>query len=314
MYYYFYSQFSSVLKINDIYYGSIDKCIKPIRFDDNNPLFVQACSLCPNEKDVNLLLNEDFFAHPPQNVSLIDLNGGYAIIFNCSYKKEGFFVLAQQKYPYAVVTVFNENGLKISIETANDFYALPIRLEAKNATITPFNVNSQTLITITISADKTYLLIFDISDKIKCLFFRKVDDFSLENELVTTEKFSDIAKHTVKTTWVLENDVLKAKYRVVTQSENFCLDNLSENVLPFAFLEQLYCGGDINEFLSENIKENAHLFNEFFGKFIGVFPPPAFIEKDCVGIIYKQNENVYKVEYFCFEIENGKIYNISKIE
>ncbi len=314
MYYYFYSTYNSVLKINGMYYGSISKCVKPIRIDDNLPPFVQACSLCSSEKDVNLLIDDDFLTCPPENVSLIDLNGGYALVLNSSNKKEGFFVLAQQKFPYAVITVFNENGLKISIETPNDFYALPLTIRADNATITPFILDGEQLFAINIKGDNNHLLIYKITNNIELLFFRQVHDFCIQNSLTTSEKFSDIAKHTVTTNWTLRNGFLVEKDRIVSKSENFSLDSLNENILPFAFLEQLFCGGDIVEFLSENIKENARLFNSFFGKFIGICPPPAFIEKDCVGVIYRIKNNIYKVKYFCFELQNGKISNIKEIE
>lgn len=314
MYYYFYSTFDCVLIINGIYYGNISQCIKPIKFDDKTPPFIQVCSLSPHENSVNILLNQEFFTCPPQNVSLVDLNGGYAIIFNSCYKKEGFFVLAQQKFPHAVITVFNENGLKISIETPNDFFALPLKLNADNATITPFSIDSENLIAITLKGKSTHLLIFDIKNDIKCLFFKEVEQFNLDNGLCTTEAFNDIAKHRVTSYWKMEKGYLKEKDRVITQSENFSINKLCPNILPFAFLEQLYCGGNIDEFLSQNIKENAHLFHGFFGKFIGVFPPPAFIDKECVGVIYNVKENVYEVKYFCFEFENNKISNVKKIE
>ena len=87
----------------------------------------------------------------------------------CIFLQENgsFEILAQEKFPYAVITVFKENGLKISIETPKDFYALPLNIEIENATITQFCLGSKNLIAVSLNEKKPYLLIFDVQDKVK---------------------------------------------------------------------------------------------------------------------------------------------------
>ncbi len=314
MYYYFCSSFPAVLKINGLYYGSIYKTIKPIRLDLDQAPFIEVCSLCEDEQSVNILLDNDFLCSPTHNVSVTDLNGGYVINFNCSYKKAGFEVIKQEKYPNAIVTVFNENGLKISIETPEDFFAQTVCFNAKIVDIAPFSLGKNNFIAISLTLDKTLLLVYKLNNKIERVFERQVESFNTENGLSTTENVFDIAKHKIKCSWEYDGYALKEKNRTVSCGENFSIKNLNENILPYAFLEQLLVGLSIDEFIGDCIKENKQLISDYVGNFIGVMPPPEFLQQDYVGLIYKIKENVFKVKYFKFELKNRKIINIDKIE
>lgn len=313
MYYYFSCEYPSVIKINGIYYGTIYECVKSINYTDENPLFVEVCSLTNAESSVNMLLNDEFLSCPYQNTVVSDLKGGFFIKIKAQHKKDGFSILTQEKSSTAVITVFNENGLKISIETPEDFYAEDIKFNADNAVITPFYIDNAQLIAIALSGQKTLLCVFKIDKKITRLFFRQVDEYDVSNGLSTTEKFNDIAKHTLQITWGLDCSELKEKNRKVSHAQTFSLTNLHEKIIPYAFLEQLLVGGNLDDYLCDNIKENSNMLGDYFGSFIGVCPPPAFYDKDCVGVIYREKENVYKLEYFAFDIQNRKISNINKL-
>lgn len=313
MYYYFCSDYPSVLKINGIYYGSVFNNVKSINIESESAPFIEICSLIPTENSINLVLDQEFLNYPPENVLVTDLKGGYMLRFNQCFNKQGFNILAQKKYSNAVVTVFNENGLKISIETPNDFFALPIAYPAQSAKIDSFFINSTNLISVSLYNDKTLLYIFTIENKIEQIFFRQVNHFTLEDQFTTTENLFDMAKHSIKTTWTLEGNILKEKNRTITQHEKFDLNSLNEKLIPYAFLEQMLVGADISQYVSDNIALNVQMLPEYLGNFIGICPPPSFIRCDAVGLIYRKKQNVYQVEYFTFEIKNRKISNIEKI-
>ena len=70
-------------------------------------------------------------------------------------------------------------------------------------------------------------------------------------------------------------------------------------------------GGCVDSFLCENVKKNADKLKAYLGEFIGVIPPPIFRRPDEVGVVLGDG-NGYKVDYFTFDFERGKICNIKK--
>lgn len=313
MYYYFCSGFPSVIKINGIYYGSCHECVKKLNYDGEQPPFIELCSLSPNENSVFILLDNDFLAYPPENVAVTDLKGGYLINFKPCYNKAGFEILAQEKYPYAVVTVFNDNGVNLSIETPNDFFTERIKVNAKSATITQFNDGGNNFLAVNITTDKTLLYVFSVTDKVKKVFVRAVESVQFTNGLCTSESFCDMEKHRISIVWEYDGGEFKEKSRTIDCDKKLEVEKLNQNLIPYAFLERLLVGDDVEPFLCEQVKENRQSLPDYLGSYIGVCPPPDFLDTCAVGLIYRKGKNLYSVEYFNFYIEHGKISNIEKI-
>jgi hypothetical protein len=315
MYYYFFADFPAVIKINGIYYGSIQNAVKPLRFDGIDQTFIEICSLEKYQPPINFIIPSDFLSRPPDGVSVTDLKGGFLIKFLKSFNGGDFNVLSQAKFNNAVVTVFNENGLKVSIETANDFLVEPIRYNAKKADIQSVKICGLDVVAITLESETgcgKNVLLFNINGETKLLFKREVDQVAFNQEFTTTEKIIDIAKHSVTVTWEYNDGQIKEKSRTVKCEKNVDISNLPEKLLPYAFIEELFAGGCVSEFLSDNVSKNADKLCDYFGSFLGVMPPPLFRLENEVGLIYADGNNKYKVEYFIFEIENKKICNIKR--
>lgn len=311
MYYYFSAKFSSILKINGVYYGEIDKKIKRVQILERNA-FIEVCPLELKQVPFSFILNEKFLSSPPNGVSLVDLKGGFLIEFDLLQDNSPFRVLSQEKFSHAVVTVFKENGLKVSIETPTDFFAETVSFATQTASISHFVLANKPLIAIKFSGEDNLLNCYLLDNKIKKVFSRKVSDFSFANGFSTTEEILDIAKHRQTCSWILQDDKFVKGETSLSTIEDFCMDNLPEHVLGYAFLEELACGGNVDNFLNDNIKDNKEFLTEYLGNFLGVMPPPDFREFDEIGLIYKHGENKYKVEYFRFEIVSRKISNITK--
>lgn len=312
MYYYFSSDYPAVIKINGIFYGKIQDVIKPLNIEDNISPFIEICPLKPDGTAVNFFLNADFLTCPPNGISVSDLKGGYLIKFYERIDKLPFDILAQEKFPYAVVTVFTENSLKLSIETPTDFYAETFNLNACPVEIIPFSQNNQRFFAIKFDLDECLLAIYHISEKVEKVFYKKVCTFTFSPTFSTTEKFNDIKKHVLTCSWEFCDNTFKKKNVSCKAKEDFNIDNLHERLIPYAFLENFLVGDNIDEFLCENIKANANKLQSYLGEFIGVFPPPTFRDINEVGLIYSKGENLYEIEYFTFELQNKKIFNIIK--
>ncbi len=311
MYYYFSAKFCAVLKINGVYYGEINQTTKKIELLKNG-CFIEICPLGLAQFPFSFILNEKFLSCPPKCVSIVDLKGGYLIEFNLLHDNGAFTILAQEKLNYAVITVFKENGLKVSIETPNDFFAETFTFSTEKATITPFTLANKHLVSICFLENEKLLNCYLLDDKIQKVFCKKVSDFSFENGFKTTEDFLDIAKHKLTCSWQMERDKLVKGDTFLSKKEGFCVDNLPQCLIGYAFLEELMCGGDVSEYLDDNVKQNKDFLSQYFGEFLGVMPPPDFRRFDEIGLIYKQKENLYYVQYFCFEINNKKICNIKR--
>ena len=313
MYFYFAADYPSAIKINGIYYGKLSSAVKPLRIDEGCPL-IEICPLLLGESAVNFILDEQFLSNPPDGILLTNLKGGYLIKFLRRFYDGEFSVVCQQKYDDCIATVFKENGLKLSIETREDFFAQTYKLDATDAEIIRFSLDNIPFLAVCIENQsiKT-LFVYKLSGKIQNLMCRQVDGFTAKNnELTTTERFKDIAKHTVITEWVFDEQ-LKAKNNSVKVSENFSLENLNEKLIPYAFLEAFLVDGEWKEYLSDSIKEHADKLKDYLGEYIGVMPPPTFRNQNEVGVIYREKDSLYTVEYFTFESADKKINNINKI-
>ncbi len=312
MYYYFSSNYPAVIKINGIYYGTVYDTIKSITVEPNSVPFIEICPLIANVNAINVLLDDKFICSPPENVAVTNMKGGYLIKFIKNVKSDEFKILTQQKYPYAVATVFNENGLKLSIETPNDFFAQNFSFDATSAQIEAFDVSGVKMIYVLLIGDKKILCVYHIDTKVTKLFEREVYSFSTDGQLITTEKLFDIAKHEMKIYWKFDGTCFKEQNRMVSCSDKFNIDRLPEKLIPYAFLEELYAGGRIDGYLADNVIKNINMVKDYFGEFIGIMPPPAFRSPFEIGLIYQKTATTYYVEYFTFSISNRKITNFDK--
>ena len=312
MYFYFSSGYPAAIKLNGLYFGIITDSVKACDIKTEDNPFIEICPLSSGEKGVNFLLTENFLSSPPEGVSVTDLKGGYLIKFNASHRGGQFGITAQEKFRDAVVTVYNDDGYKISVETPDDFYIHNLSCVFKNVTVKHFYIDNNAFVSVASESEKTFLNVYSISGKIKTVFSGEVDNYQTDGVFITEQSYKDMAKHRIKTVWTFDGE-LKEKSREVTCSPSFSPDKLPERLLPYAFFEEYAAGGNFTEYLDENMKKKSDKLKGFLGKFIGVMPPPIFRSIDEVGLVYKKNENIYGVEYFILQLKDRKITNLKKV-
>ena len=314
MYFSFSSNFPAVVKLDGLYFGNIYLEPKTCNFDDNHTPFVEVCPLNNSGKMQNFFPDKEFLSCPPKDVLVTDLKGGYLITINTPPKTTDFKIITQEKSPYAVITIFSENGYKLSIETPYDFYAETFDYEVIDGKIKVITIDKKQFLLIELQVEKGLILnIYDVNNKTNKLFSQFCDSYSLDNGFTTCITLSDIAKHKVSTTWQYKENKILEKNRSVACLDTFDKDNLPDLVLPYAFLEGILAGENIGDYLCENILKNKDKLKNFLGEFIGVFPPPVFRSEKEVGLVYKKSDNVFYAEYFIFEVSNHKIINLKKV-
>lgn len=309
MYFYFCAEFPCAVKLNGIYYGIISDAVKNIDIFEPEKTLVEIIPLNEKTSVIGFLLNQEFLTHP-KNATVTDLKGGYLIKILGYANSSTFKIIAQEKYPNAIVTLFNENGTKLSIETNDCFFADVISFEVKNCKIEKFNLDGFDFISLFIN--EKYLLIYLINKEIKKVYSERINDYSLDGRLYTKKSYKDLAKHETETYWGFDGKSLIVKDRNINYSRNFNVETLPDKLIPYAFIEEFLVGGDYLFYLSETVGKNADKLKYYFGDFIGIMPPPKFRSIDEIGLIYPSGENLYNIEYFTFTLKNGKIDNIKK--
>ncbi len=308
---YFSSAFPSAIKLNGIYFGTVTNDVKSCEFNLDEKPFVEICPL-GNFPSCNFVVTEEFLFSPPQGITVTDLNGGFFVYAENTPAKNEFCVIGQQKFQDLIITVFYENGLKISVETPSDFFADALLVNTDSATFERFCLNGKDFVAVLLTETEQTLAVYRISDGIDRVFFDEIHGFNVNDGFETIKKYKDIAKHTVTSSWQYENGKLTATKVTVSVSENFDLIALPEKILPYAFLEEFFVGGDVSAYLDANILNNKDKLKGFFGDFVGIMPPPLFRNQDEIGLVYKKTQNTFQVNYFIFTVTDGKIVNLKK--
>ncbi len=311
MYFYFSSTYPSAIKLNGLYHGLINDTVKPINISLEDKVFIEVCPLNAEGEQVNFILTEDFILSPPNQAIITDLGGGYLIKFVSTKVKEPFCLLSQERFNNLLVTVYKENGLKISIENGNDFCLEQLDITAESVCFSTFELNDGLFLGVQLFGKAPYVLVYKVNGKIEKVLFRPATLLLEDNALKTKEEFLDMAKHTVICEWDFDGEKLKEKSRTVTAKKELSTLNLPQKLLPFAFLEELLVGGNLEGFICESMQKNAHKLKDYIGDFIGVIPSPLFRKENEVGIVIPNGKG-YRVDYFTFEFDAGKIYNIKK--
>lgn len=311
MYFYFLSEFPSAIKLNGIYFGQIYPEIKGIDIELSSPTLIEVCPLKKGEQPLSFIIDDSFPKDFDAFASVTDLDGGYFINFKSTFTRREMFVLSQERFPDLSVSVFNENGIKISIETINDFYAEDVQGEYLEASIKKINLDNQEFLAVSLNNAETIMLyVFNVKGKIQKLFCDKVNEFSCENSLKTTTYLNDILKHVLHVTWEISADKFVQKTKTIESKIDLKTLSCHEKVLPYAFLEEVLVGGDPISFLSDELIEYKDNLYDYFKGVIGIMPPPPFKNHELVGLVYKEDLDRYKVRYTQIKLNNRKITDI----
>lgn len=307
MYYYFTSKSDCAIKLNGIYLGVITNIVKHVNIVSDDTL-VELLPLNSNSPSFSFTINSNFLSCPPSEISVTDMKGGYLIVYNPMISGLPFKILEQQKLDDCLVTVFSDNTKKISIETNNNFFTENVCFEFDSVQIKKFN----DILLVGFNGIDSFIFCYKLFPKITVIDRLSCSGFSFDNQITLYTEHLDIAKHKVTRSFKVQNNEVKLIDKKIVHSQNFSVGNLPLKVIPYAFLEELLVGGDVDCYLASNIKPNADKLRGFFGNFIGVMPPPFFLSPEQVGIIYKKSTNTFYVDYCSFEFNGRLISGIKK--
>lgn len=308
---YFCSNYPCVIKADGKILEKISE--KIFLFKKEGEPLIEVCPLVDFEASKAFYLNDEFFSSPPNHLNLVNLDGGYLINLKKRIGFYGFKMIYQERLENLLITVFNENGYKISIETNRDFYTENLDFEFKSVNAEIQYLNGYKFLCLNFVGEKSYLIIYQLNS-IQKVFEKQVDKYAFSSNLVTEESVIDIKKHQVTSTWNFINDKFELINKSAFAKKQKSAQCAPTSILPYLFLEEFLVGGDFLEYLDEEMRSCANKLADYFGLFLGIMPPPPFRNFNEIGLIYKEKENLFKVNYFTFEMFDRKICNIIPVK
>ncbi|MDD6902758.1 MAG: hypothetical protein SPJ70_02865 [Candidatus Borkfalkiaceae bacterium] len=303
MIYYLYSSKSSAVKIDGKFVGVTDG--NYFAFEADNAL-IEIIPLDNSWLPVTAYLSGEAQSLP--QLKIIDMRGGTLLLPEFSHRfVTDFKLLFRGRKEFSVgalaVTCYSENGVRLIVETAKDMYVESLPFTPDDARFEKVDSGDREYLLCVFVGKRSLVLAYSITDKIKLELKRVCDDYSVNLPFITLiERKSDIAKHIVSSCWKFADGVRGQTLIVTRRRQIYTLD---EKLIPYAFFEELLCGGDVSDFLSPKLKPRAKDFKEFVGDFIAVLPPPNFVKQSLVTLLYKD-----KIEYADVKLNGGLIENV----
>lgn len=251
-----------------------------------------------------LIFDKDFCKKTDKKIIKVDLKGGYFVKLLAPDLIEPFSVISQSKIAGALVTTYRENGLKISIETNNDFTVFSPNCEVD---LSEFYSNGRAFL---VCKCLFRVVIFDVSNSITKVLDHTADEWNFTDVITAKTTIKDMAKHVLTTSFSFDGNAFTPTTSSLSYSPRFSPNNLPLKHLPFAFAEEVIVGGDLTPYLSNNLKENLSAIKSYFGIAKGVFPPPEFKNPFNPLILYKRDENVYFARYLSVDFNGRLITNL----
>ena len=293
-----------IVKINGEYIGRVGE--NPV-FVDIEEGFFEFIPLENNLLPVNCFVNTNGVCSD-KKVKIIDLYGGFLIVPSFSSRVDGEFKIIGRKsleLPRPVsVTCFSQCGIKLLIQTQEDFFVEGIPFTPEDLRIESVSRGKKEYVVLICVGKKSLLLGFCISDKISLVFRSLCDGYSFEkNRLTNHEIKNDTLKHTVTSVWEFAEEVKLVNYLVSAKRQIF---SLPEKLIPYAFFEVIMLSADPSDFLTPRLKPRSKELKGFIGDFYRILPPPHFKPDDYITLLYDD-----KIQYAKLTCEKGLIDNIT---
>ena len=306
---YFISGVNAALKLGGVYAGLLSKSEQFMDIDINGSIFCEIIPAAGNKLPVSFILDQNFLDNPPENIEVYNLITCYKIVAASFYPLGKKLKVLYQKKTGAdsLVTLFAECGTRLAVENQNGFLYenLPEGFEIQSCDFKEFM--GEDLIIIEGGAAQKTLIIID-ERAVKVIFKSNCDSFKLDQTLQVFYKFSDLAKHSASSKWVIVNGKFTLSEYLVTSNLDFSAAD--KRLISYLFFEEILCGGDPEAFLSEPLKKRTGELKGYLGEFIDVIPPPFNVDGEYVGLIYRESGNKYYAKYFKVELKDREIVNI----
>ncbi len=291
MRFYFLSDTPCALKLGGIYAGITHNAEKYMNIDVSDGILCEFIPLNPEFLPISFIIDERYF--PPPNVKCYLLRDAILIFAenflraDCSFK-----LIAQKTFEREVVSVFVQGKVFVSLEYGGEIFT-----EELNGSFLSAEIEKRGEYYIITSP--TFISVLDKS--LKKLLFTEFTSCDMKEILTLTVSFCDCLNCSAVIEYGFENGFCELKKTLKSAPP-------SNVPVIYAVLDGLLTGYDVSEFISEGLKDKLSTLKSFLGNYEKVL----FITKEVAGLSYKVKDNIYRVDYYEAEYENGKICNFKE--
>ena len=300
---YFLSSQPCMLSLNGVFFGVTDSferfaeiCLTDRVFAKFTP---EGCL------PIGFFLTEEILSTPPLGCEVYLLKEG-AAIYARDFPPANFTLrpIAQKRFDDILVSVFQQGGLQLTMQTANDFFTATLPPSFSVCTLSShaglFFIEGENCLALYTRAGK-------------CVFMEEMEGFSVtENELNATLPLSDALGRVADCAWLLdENGCYRTRFslrQARAHDGETDEEKIADELLAYAFFESVLLGIDCADFLSDDLRIKARDIVGFLGDFKGVA-----ITRDpfTCGLIREKAPRLFELAYFTATVENGKITDIT---
>ena len=308
---YFLSSKPCILTLNGAYFGLTDTFERFAEVSPKDNLFAEFTP--ESGQPIRFFLNESIRLNPPDRCEVYLLKDGLAV-----YAKDfpstdyTLRVIAQEREGDALVTVFSQGGVQVSIESKRGFFLSTLPPSFESATL-QFYENF-----ILITSPTQFALYNTLG---KQLLLESYTALYLEDGVLNaTLPLSDSLNRTAECSWSLEGNECEQTKFTVTQKTELNLTtphesttippSIREELFPYAFLQSVLLGVDCAHLLSEDLKPKAETLKSFLGDYQSVVLTKN--PRIC-GLVRQKCDRLFEVDEYLIELQNEKITDIKRI-
>ncbi len=300
---YFLSAIPCALSLNGVYFGLTDRFERfaEIHLADR----ILAEFLPENAQPIRFFITENLPTAPPQGCEVYLLPDGLAVFAREFPPLDTRLrVIAQERFPKGLVTVFSQGGIQVSIETDRGFFISYLPPSFSSCALSCheglFFLHGQNCLAVYTQAGERILL-------------EEISSFAIENgKLKAVLPLSECLGRSANCVWELNETGCVRTECTLTQARTYegatDGESLKKELLPYAFFESLLLGADCAPFLAEELRPKAGELASFLGDFKWVVPTDNPL---VCRLIYQKGDRLFEARDFKVTIEKDKITDIN---
>lgn len=237
------------------------------------------------------------------NMRIIELYDGFLYIPRLKRKRDEpykrIFMKTQSYYGEQICfKVVTDGGIKLTALSSMSENATELPFVPTDIQIVPHS--DFPVVMVILKGKKNVAVAFKLPE-LEIVFKTVGDEIELGEYVTVKNSYCDIAGHTVTDFWKTGLPFKSEGRKITYRNKRF-----SDEIIPYAFLEEVAIKGDYRAFLSAELKERAELIPEFLGK-TDYFVPPFCTSMNSRIILVCDR----KAKYLSVKLVDGLISDIN---
>lgn len=302
---YFLSSTPCALFVNDAYFGTVNLFERFAEIDLRDHLFLRFIPehACPR----SFFLTEQIRFAPPEGCEVYLLPDGIAI-----YAKDfaphptPLRVIAQSRFEKTLVTVYEENGVTLALESPKGAFVATLPPAFRDCTL---------------SYHDGFILLYGngmlcvYTQTGNCVLQENASCFTIDEDILrVTIPLHDALGREAEYDYAFADERLEKRAVRFRQARTTTgatdEETVKAELLPLVFLESVLHGADYEKMLADGLAPDASKIKAYLGDFTAVV---ATDDPTKCGIVKPKAPRLFEVAYYRFSVEEGKIADIQAL-